>query len=82
MGGFPYYVILITISAIAVMLVIVRKSEERTVAPVLLLFYVIAVLGITLFVRDFDLEKELISGAAYLHFQWNQINKEAMEESK
>ena len=42
------------------MLLIVKKSEERTVAPVLLLFYVIAVLGITLFVRDFDLEKEAI----------------------
>ena len=32
--------------------------------------------------RDFDLEKELISGAAYLHFQYNRVNREAMEESR
>ena len=32
--------------------------------------------------RDFDLEKELTAGAAYLHFQWNRVNREAMEESR
>ena len=32
--------------------------------------------------RDFELEKELIAGAAYLRFQWNRVSGEMMEESR
>ena len=54
--GFPYYVALIVAVCIAGLAVLVSCVENRHTVGVLLAFYVIAVLIITLFVRTYDLE--------------------------
>lgn len=54
--GFPFYVVIIVALSIAAMAVVVSVSENHHVVEILLAFYFIAVLIITLFVRTYDLE--------------------------
>jgi glycopeptide antibiotics resistance protein len=68
--GFPYYVALIVAVCIAGLAVLVSCVENRHTVGVLLAFYVIAVLIITLFVRTYDLEvKTLLNPLS----KYNQI---------
>ena len=70
--GFPYYVALIVAVCIAGLAVLVSCVENRHTVGVLLAFYVIAVLIITLFVRTYDLEvKTLLNPLA----KYSQIGK-------
>lgn len=58
--GFPYYVALIIAVCIAGFAVLVSCIENKRTVGVLLAFYVIAVLIITLLVRTYDLEVKTI----------------------
>ena len=70
--GFPYYVALIVAVCIAGLAVLVSCVENRHTVGVLLAFYVIAVLIITLFVRTYDLEvKTLLNPLS----KYSQIGK-------
>ena len=54
--GFSFYIVYIVAFFIAALAVVVSVTENRHTVGVLLLFYVIAVLIITLFVRTYDME--------------------------
>ena len=58
--GLPFYVVFIVMSSIAILAVVVGVTENRQTLSVLLGFYVIAVLIITLLVRTYDLEVHTI----------------------
>ena len=54
--GFPFYVVYILVFCIIGLAVVADASDNRHTIEVLLAFYIIAVLIITLFVRTYDLE--------------------------
>ena len=58
--GLPFYVVFIVMACIAVLAVVVGVTENRQTIGVLLGFYIIAVLIITLLVRTYDLEVHTI----------------------
>ncbi|MBP5416477.1 MAG: VanZ family protein [Clostridiales bacterium] len=58
--GFPFYVAYIVAVFIAALAVVVSVTENRHILGTLFMFYVIAVLIITLFVRTYDLEIKTI----------------------